>query len=133
VNKVNPIYLLAFFIFVALLMIYQNSKMQTKIIQTARESVEIEQDGSYIQGLKTRWKDSKTMQKRLDTVLSRFSKQITSKENKRNVYTIKADSLDATQADKLINALLNEALVVQKLSLEKTSKTAVSMLVEIAL
>ncbi len=132
-NKINPLYMLIFFVVVAFLMVYKSMQTQDKIIQTARHNVQIEQDGSYIKSLKDRWKSPKESKKRLEKILSKFTKVITSKEKKRGVYIIKADSLNDRNADKLINALLNEAITLKKMTLEHTSKTTVSMVMEVTL
>ena len=132
-NKINPLYMLIFFVIVALLMVYKSVQTQNNIVKTARHNVQIEQDGSYIKALKDRWKNPKESKKRLEKILSKFTKEITSKEKKKGVYIIKAKTLDARSADKLINALLNEALTFKKIKLEHTSKTTINMLIEVTL
>ena len=132
-NKINPLYMLVFFVVVAFLMVYKSIQVQNKIVQTARHNVQTEYDGSYIKSLKDRWKNPKEMQKRLDKVLSRFTKQVTSKEKKRSIYIIKANVLNGQSADKFVNALLNEAITLKKITLERTSKTTMSMIMEVAL
>jgi predicted membrane-bound dolichyl-phosphate-mannose-protein mannosyltransferase len=132
-NKINPLYILIFFVIVAFLMVYKSVQTQNKIVTIARHNVQIEQDGSYIKALKDRWKNPKMSQKRLENVLSKFPKEITSKEKKKGTYIIKAKTLNARSADKLMNALLNEAITFKKIKLEHTSKTTISMLLEVTL
>jgi predicted Zn-dependent peptidase len=125
--------MLIFFVIVAFLMVYKSVQMQNKIVQTARHNVQLEHDGSYIKSLKDRWKNPKETKKRLNKILSKFKKQITSQEKKRGVYIIRAKSLNDQSADRLINALLNEAVTLKKITLEHTSKTTISMVMEVAL
>ncbi len=132
-NKINPLYILIFFVIVAFLMVYKSVQTQNKIVTIARHNVQIEQDGSYIKTLKDRWKNPKMSQKRLESVLSKFPKEITSKEKKKGTYIIKAKTLNARSADKLMNALLNEAITFKKIKLEHTSKTTINMLLEVTL
>lgn len=122
-----------FFVIVAFLMIYKSVQTQNNIVQMARHNVQVEQDGSYIKSLKDRWKNPKESKARIEKILSKFPKEITSKERKKGTYIIKSETLNAQSADKLINALLNEAIVLKKVKLERTSKTTVSMLVEVIL
>ncbi len=132
-SKMNPLYMFIFFVIVAFLMVYKSVQTQNKIVTTARHNIQIEQDGSYIKALKDRWKNPKESQKRLENVLSKFTKEITSKEKKKGVYIIKSKILNSRSADKLINALLNEAITFKKIKLEHTSKTTINMLIEVTL
>jgi len=134
-NKINPLYLLGFFIFVALFMVYKTGTVQSKIMNATQNNIQTEIDGKEIALLKKRWKDQKAMKKRLDSVLShkKYASKVTKKEKKRGTYLIELKDLDHRSLDSFTNKILNEAIVIKKMKIERFSESKASVLMECSL
>ncbi len=131
-NKINPLYLLGFFVFVAIFMIYKTSSTQEKIIIVTQNSIQKEINGKEIALLKKRWKDKKAMIGRLNTILThkKFANKITKKEKKRGAYLIELQNLDYRTLDSFVNKILNEAIVIKKMKIERFSESNASVALE---
>ncbi len=134
-NKINPLFLLGFFIFVAVLMIYKSNVTQSKIMIVNQNNIQAEADGKKIQLLKKRWKDQKAMKKRIDMLLSHktYASKVIKKEKKRNSYVFRLEGLDYRLLDSFTNKLLNEAIVIKKMTIERSSQSNASLNVECSL
>ena len=131
-NKINPLYLFAFLVLVALFMVYQNSRIESKIVLTAQKNAQLERTGKHIKMLKQQWKNPKKAQRRIETVLSQhmFKKNVVKKERKKEIYKIELKELTAVQLDKLINKLLNESLSIKKIKMTRNGDKNVSVYME---
>jgi Tfp pilus assembly protein PilN len=134
-NKINPLYLFAFLVLVVLFMVYQNSRMQSKIVLTAQKNIQLERTGKHIKTLKEQWKNPKKAQKRIDAILSQhiFKTKIVKKERKKEVYKIELKELTAAQLDSLVNKFLNEPLSVRKIKMTRNDDKNVSVYMEFIL
>ncbi len=134
-SKINPLYMLIFFILVLVLMVYKTSDMQNKIIDVTQKNVYIEADAKEIGLLKKRWKDQKLMLQRLKKILEHktFASKVTKKEKKRNIYNIKLENLDYRALDSFVNKILNEPITVKKMIIERFSENKASVYLECAL
>lgn len=134
-SKINPLYLLGFFLFVAVLMIYKTGNTQEKINHLTASNVQIEADGKQIKLLKERWKDSKLMKKRIDAIvtLNTFKNRVIKKEKKKNSYVIQLHELDQRTLDAFTNKILNEAIIVKKMEIERFSDSNASISMELGL
>jgi hypothetical protein len=134
-SKINPLYLLGFFLFVAVLMIYKTGSTQEKINDLTASNVQIEADGKQIQLLKERWKDSKRMQKRIESILSHhtFKNNVIKKEKKKNRYIFQLHELDQRTLDAFTNKILNEPIIVKKMEIERFSDSNASISLECSL
>jgi len=134
-NKINPLYILVFFIFVAIFMIYKTGVTQTKIVDATHNNIQTEIDGKEILLLKKRWKDQKIMKKRLDRILShkKFASKVIKKEKKRGTYFIELKALDHRSLDSFTNKILNEAIIIKKMKIERFSESNVSIFMECSL
>lgn len=131
-NKINPLYLLLFFVMVAALMIYKVSSTESKIAQVAQENAHAEADGKLIGQLKHRWKDSVGTQKRIDSILglSHFNQNVTKRDKTKTGYKIVVEGLDNTTLDAFTNKLLNEAIAIKSLEIERFSESNATVSVE---
>jgi hypothetical protein len=134
-NKINPLYILGFFTLALILIIYKTSVMQEKISIVTQKNVQIEEDGKQIQLLKKRWKNQKLMTQRLKKILNHksFAKKVTKKEKKRNIYSIKLENLDYRTLDSFTNKILNEAIIIKKMTIERFSENNASISLECSL
>ncbi|MEA3521474.1 MAG: hypothetical protein U9R50_00710 [Campylobacterota bacterium] len=134
-NKINPLFLLGFFVLVAILMIYKSNVTQSKIMIVNQNNIQAEADGKKIQLLKQRWKDQKMMKKRIDTLLSHsaYANKVVKKEKKRNSYILKLEGLDYRSLDSFTNKILNETISIKKMTIERFSEHSASITVECAL
>lgn len=134
-SKLNPLYFLGFFLFVAILMVYKTVSTQEKIMEINIQNIQTESDGKQIQLLKDRWKDSKKMQKRIDTILthSTFAKKVVKKEKKRNSYKIELQELDQRGLDAFINKILNEPIIIKTMKIQRFSDSNASVSMECSL
>jgi hypothetical protein len=134
-NKIHPLYLFGFLVMIALFMVYQNGRIQTKIVSTAQKNAQLERTGKHIKELKEQWKNPKKAQKRIDTVLSQqvFRTKVVKKERKKEVYRIELKELTAAQLDRLINKLLNESLNIKKIRMTRNYDKNVSVYMEFTL
>jgi len=134
-NKIHPLYLFGFLVMIALFMVYQNSRIQTKIVLTAQKNAQLERTGKHIKQLKEQWKNPKKAQKRIDTVLSQqaFKAKVVRKERKKEVYKIELKELAAAQLDRLVNKLLNESLNIKKIKMTRNDDKNVSVYMEFIL
>jgi hypothetical protein len=134
-NKINPLYILGFFTLALILIIYKTSVMQEKISIVTQKNVQIEEDGKQIQLLKKRWKNQKLMTQRLKKILNHksFAKKVTKKEKKRNIYSIKLENLDYRTLDSFTNKILNEAIIIKKMTIERFSENNASVSLECSL
>ncbi len=134
-NKIHPLYLFGFLVMIALFMVYQNSRIQTKIVLTAQKNAQLERTGKHIKQLKEQWKNPKKAQKRIDTVLSQqaLKAKVVRKERKKEVYKIELKELAAAQLDRLVNKLLNESLNIKKIKMTRNDDKNVSVYMEFIL
>jgi len=116
-------------------MIYKTHTTQNKILRLTQKSIQTEIDGKQIYLLKKRWKDQKLLTNRLKKILSQkaFAGKVVKKEKKRNMYIIKLDNLDYRTLDSFINKILNEAIIIKKLEIERFSENKASVSMECAI
>ena len=131
-NKVNPLYMLIFFVLVAIVMIYKVDSTQKRVIAISQKNVQAEADAKEISLLKKRWKNQKLMINRLKKILSQksFANRLTKKEKKRNSYIIKLENLDYHTLDSFTNKILNEAITLKKMQIERFSESNASIELE---
>jgi len=134
-NKINPLYLLGFFILVFLLVVYKTEVMQKKIVLNAQNNVQIEADAKEIYLLKGRWKNQKQMIIRLKKILEHkaFASKVTKKQRKRNIYQIELKNLDYRTLDSFVNKILNEAIIIKKMTIQRNSENSASVSLECSL
>ncbi len=131
-SKLNPLYMLLFFVGVALLMIYKVGSTQNEIIRLSQVNVENETFGKEIALLKGRWKNTNSSVRKIEAIMSHktFKSHIVKKEKTRNIYVIALENLDGKTLDSFTNKLLNESISVKKLSLERFSDSNATLNVE---
>jgi hypothetical protein len=134
-SKINPLYILGFFLFMALLMIYQNSAMEKKIALKAQENAATQMLGKKVAALKSQWKDPKAAQKRVDAVLGlrQLKSKVTKRQKKARVYYVTVSELSARELDTLSAKLLNETVIVKSLKLTRNGDRNVTAEWEFAL
>ena len=69
-NKINPLYVLGFFVLVLIVMIVQNRSMQNKITEATQQVSVIKRVGQEIAFLKQHWKNPKQAKKNIDALLN---------------------------------------------------------------
>jgi len=120
-NKINPLYVLGFFVFMALLMIMQSVKLENKISEKAQANAAMQTVGKKLASLKEQWQDPKAAQKKIDAVLGmkRLASNVKTREKKGGVYSVVVAGLSAGEIDTLSAKLLNETLNVKSLKLTR--------------
>ncbi len=131
-NKINPLYLLGAFSFVAILMIVMSSKIQTNIIEASQQSAVLEVDGKYILGLKDKWKNTKLAKKRIDRILSHSSikSHVDASSMSKGVYKIELSNMDVRSLDSFVNKMLNETVELKSLQIDRMSDKNASVVME---
>ena len=131
-NKINPLYVLAFFAFMAILMIVKSTSIQENIIEVAQKNALLESDGKYVSGLKSKWKDSKKSKKRVERVLfhSAFKDNIVSKNLTRGIYKIHLENLSVRTLDSFVNKMLGESVEIRSLQIDRMSDKNASLVME---
>ncbi len=134
-NKINPIYILAFFVLVLIITIIQTNAIQREIVATTQLVSSIKQNGQEIASLKKHWKDSKQTLQRIEAILNQppFKQKVVQKKRKANSYSLALHHLDAPLLDKFVSKMLNEYIIVKKITIERSSDTDISIAMEIAL
>ncbi|MEA2111652.1 MAG: hypothetical protein U9P71_06340 [Campylobacterota bacterium] len=134
-NKINPLYILIFFILVLLLMIVQNITMQNKIMEASQQISIIKKVGQEISSLKEHWKNPTQAKKNIDALLNNrtFKKSVTKQEKKSNLYKIALKDLNAVTLDKFMSKILNEYVVIKKISIDRVAEDKISIAMEIEL
>ncbi len=134
-NKINPLYILGFFVLVLVTMIIQNMSMQTKIAEASQQVSVIKQVGQEISALKKHWKDPTQAKKNIDLLLSNraFKAKVTKQEKKANIYKIALKDMDAATLDKFMSKVLNEYVVIKKISIDRVAESKISIAMEIEL
>ncbi len=133
-NKINPLYLLVFFLLALVLMVYKVGNTESKILSGTQHIAHYEADGKQIEQLKNRWKEASLMQKRVETLLSHkpFAPFVSQKESIKGGYLIKLEGVDNVTLDTFVNKLLNEAVALKSLEITRASETNASVAVECA-
>ena len=131
-NKINPLYLLLFFALVALFMIYQTKRLESKTAVAVQHNTTLEKTGKQVHVLKEQWKDTKASQKRIDAILNQhqFKQKVVKKEKKKGVLHVQLDALSAAELDKLINKLFNESVSVKKVRMIRNADKNVTVSLE---
>ncbi len=131
-NKINPLYLLLFFVLAAILMMYKVSATESRITNLTQENARAEADGKAISQLKSRWKDNAAMQKRVDSILgmSNFNQNVTKRDRTKTTYKIVLIGLDNISLDAFTNKLLNEAIAIKSIEIERFSESNATVAVE---
>lgn len=134
-NKINPIYILAFFILVLILTIIQNYSMQNKIADAAKLVSSIKQNGQQVATLKKHWKNPKQTRQHIDALLNQrpFKSKVFQQERKAGRYIIALHHLDASLLDRFLGKILNEYVVLKKMTITRVSSTDISVALEIEL
>jgi hypothetical protein len=134
-SKINPLYLLAFFVLATFLMIYKTTSTQDAIININENNIQKETDGKQIQVLKNHWKDSSVIQKRIEAILthSTYAGKVVKKEKKRNSYVFELQELDERALDSFSNKILNEYIVIKKMNIQRYSDSNASVFMECSL
>ena len=134
-NKINPFYILGFFVLMALLMMYENHHMEQKISAKAQANAATQILGKKVASLKSRWKNPKQAQKKIDAVLGlkQFSSKVRKRVKKSGVYKIEVAELNAREVDTLVTKLLNETVSVKSLKIVRNGDKNVTVDWEFAL
>ncbi|GEM_PF-1404528 len=134
-NKINPLYILGFFVLVLILTIVQNHSMQNKIAEATQLVSSIKQNGQKIATLKEHWKNSKQTLQHIESLLNQkpFNSKVVKNERKSSRYTIALEHLDAPLLDRFLGKILNEYVVLKKISIDRSSGTDISVALEIEL
>lgn len=131
-NKINPLYALAFFIFMAILTFVMSHNQKEAIAQMAQKNALLEQEGKNIAALKSQWSDAKVSKKRIDKILlsTKYSPYVTDKGVKKRVYFMELSNLDKRHLDGFINAMLNESVSLKQLHIERISDKNATVVME---
>ena len=131
-NKINPQYLLLFFIAAAGLVWYQASGMEERLQLAQEENVMIEQEGKRLQGLKEKWKNSAASRKALDSIFGQTSLKpnLKKQEIKAGVYTVQLEKLEGRELEQLLNKVLNEPVSIKKIAIGRSGETQATLELE---
>jgi len=135
VNKINPLYVLGFFVLVLVITIIQNASMQHKITEAAQLVSSIKQNGQKVAMLKQHWKNSSQTVQHIDALLQQapFKSKVVKQERKAGHYKISLQQLDAPLLDRFMGKILNEYVAVKKITIDRLSSTNISVALEIEL
>ncbi len=134
-NKINPIYILGFFVLVLIIVIFQNFSIKNKILETTQQVSSIKQNGQVIASLKKHWKNPAQSQKSIDAILNHrdFKANVVKLKKKASSYKISLHNLDAKKLDKLVGKILNEYVILKKITIDRIAENNISMKMEIEL
>lgn len=134
-NKINPLYTLGFFVFMALLMIVQSVRLEEKIAKKAQENAATQTLGKRVASLKKQWNDPKEARKKIDSVLGLklLAPKVKTHRKKGGTYKVVFQDLSASELDKMSTKLLNETLRVKSLKLTRNDDKNVTAVWEFAL
>ncbi len=134
-NKINPLYIFAFFTLMAVFMIYENHRMEQKISARAQANAATQMLGEKVASLKSRWKDPGSARKKIDKVLGlgMFASKVKVRERKRGVYKVVVSELKAREVDTLVTKMLNETLTVKTLKIIRNADKNATVAWEFAL
>lgn len=134
-NKFNPLYILGFFVFMAMLMMYQSARMESRISVKAQENAATQMVGKRVAALKSQWKDAQAAQKKIDAVfgLSQIKSKVTSREKRAGVYHIVVSEISGRDVDTITSKLLNETISVKSLKFTRNGDRNVTVDMEFAL
>lgn len=134
-NKIDPLYILGFFVLMTLMMAYQGSSMERKAATQASINAKTEQMAKRFTALKERWKDRKKSQERIERVLGlrALSKHIIKKEKKQGKYRIEMAPLNASQINMLVSKIFNSEVRIKSVDLMRNGDKSVSAVMEFSL
>ncbi len=134
-NKINPLYILGFFVLVLILTVVQNYSIQNKIAEAAEVVSSIKENGQKISTLKKHWKNSKQTLQHIEALLNQspFKNKVVKKERKAGHYKVALHNLDAPLLDRFLGKILNEYVVLKKITIDRVSSTDISVALEIEL
>lgn len=131
-NRINPIYITLLLGIILVVVIYQNHTIQQTITQKELSLHSLEQKAKEIATLKKYWGDKKIQRARVLQLLNTpFIKRFIKNQQKSgDRYRVLLHKIDALNADRIADKILNSFVKVGSFSIQKTSKTEISMEVE---
>ena len=130
-NRLNPAYIALFLAVILIVVIWQDRKFQ-KVIEVQQERLyQLEQVGQKVAALKNYW-DKKNQKKRVEDFI-RFAKKFIKKQDQRgNRVHLYLDGMDAKNADRVADKLLNSFIKVKSIKIDRKNKEQISMEMELA-
>ncbi|NWF66097.1 MAG: hypothetical protein HXX81_01380 [Campylobacterales bacterium] len=132
-NKINPAFILIFFVAILIFAFSKTLKLEEDVMQNAKALSTIEAKAKEINELKSRW-NLKNAQKKADSILSQ--PQLNGKfETKalQDKYIIIGNNLNKDAIDHAMKSFFNESLEIKNFELDRINENNISFKLEIAL
>jgi len=130
-NRLNPAYIALFLAVILIVVIWQDRKFQKAIEVQQERLYQLEQVGQKVAALKNYW-DKKNQKKRVEDFI-RFAKKFIKKKDQRgNRVHLYLDGMDAKNADRIADKLLNSFIKVKSIKVDRKNKEQISMEMELA-
>jgi hypothetical protein len=134
-NKINPLYALAFVVLLLVFLIISSERMQSASKRVNSDILNTQSVAKELTLLKSRWSDKKAIKERINSILLNptVASQISKKEASAKRYTVEFKTLDKRGFDWLMNKVLNSFLRIDKIKVDRVSKKSVYLRIEFKL
>ncbi len=131
-NRINPLYIALFLVFILVITIYQKHKIEEMLSQEEQRLHQIQDVAKKISTLKHYWGDQKIQRQRVlnlvnSPIIRPFIK--TSQQN-RDRYKLFLHHIDAKNADRVADKIFNSFVRIGSLTIDRKNKENISMEVE---
>ena len=131
-NRINPLYIALFLLFILALVIYQDHKIAKMVDQEQQRLHQIQDVAKKITTLKNYWGDKKIQRQRVlslvnSPIIKPFIK--TSQQN-RDRYKLFLHNIDAKNADRIADKIFNSFVRIGSFKIDRQNRGKISMEVE---
>jgi len=130
-SRVNPLYVLLLLVVLLTVLIWQDRKIEERVVQEERRLVELERLGKRVVAMKNYWGDRKLQERRINQFVNFVSRFIKKREKRGGRLKLSLAGIGAHDADRIVSKLLNSFLKVGNLTIERSDREKISMEVEL--
>lgn len=134
INKINPLYILLFLIFIASIVWYKGVELKGELEISNRAVIEYEKEAKEIRDLKRIWDDKQRAKEALDLIHNSANFQsagIKREEIRRGVERVELNSVNFTLAEQFTNRVLNAPIKIENLVIKRDNDNNMSVVVEV--
>ncbi|XOB63361.1 hypothetical protein ACMC56_06020 [Campylobacterota bacterium DY0563] len=122
-NKINPIYILAFVVVVFFISISTLNNKENEFKNLKKEITDLDTKGKIFSEYKNNWFNKNTVINKIDKIVKNaaYKNEKILKTQTKNVVRIKFESNNTKLLNSFLNRVLNEKFLLKKIDIEKTS------------
>ncbi|WP_320033508.1 hypothetical protein [Halarcobacter sp.] len=122
-NKINPIYILAFVVVVFFISISTLNNKENEFKNLKKDITDLDTKGKIFSEYKNNWFNKNTVINKIDKIVKNaaYKNEKILKTQTKNVVRIKFESNNTKLLNSFLNRVLNEKFLLKKIDIEKTS------------